>query len=158
MIIEQRCTIPAPVEQLWDFMLDVPAVSRCLPGVEAFSPAGTDEYDGAVKVKVGPIGIRLAGRIRVAERDRGRWQARMTAEGKDARIAGGVTATLSLRLEPRGPRETELHLHTDAAVLGKLGEFGQPVIRKSADRMVEQFARNIVRELEARQTAAGDAG
>jgi carbon monoxide dehydrogenase subunit G len=126
--------------------------------VEAFSPAGTDEYDGAVTVKVGPIGIRLAGRIRVAERDRVRWQARMTAEGKDARIAGGVTATLSMRLEPRGPRETELHLHTDAAVLGKLGEFGQPVIRKSADRMLEQFARNIVGELEARQTAEGPGG
>jgi uncharacterized protein len=155
MIIEQRCTIPAPVERLWDFMIDVPAVSRCLPGVETFTAAGPDEYHGAVKVKVGPIALRLQGRIVVGERDRDRWLARMTAEGQDTRVLGAVTATLSMRLAPLGPHETELHLHTDAAVLGKLGEFGQPIIRKSADRMVQQFADNIVRELETRPAAPG---
>ena len=44
---------------------------------------------------------------------------------------------------------------TDAAVLGKLGEFGQPIIRKSADRIVQQFAENIARALEARPAARG---
>lgn len=153
MILEQRCTIPVPVERLWEFMLDVPAVSRCLPGVEAFTPAGPDEYHGAVRVKVGPVGLRLEGRIVLGERDRERWQARMTAEGKDARVLGGVTAKLSLQLAPLSPDETQLHLHTDAAVLGKLGEFGQPIIRRSADRMVQQFADNIVRALAARPAA-----
>jgi carbon monoxide dehydrogenase subunit G len=155
VILEHRCTIPAPVERLWEFMLDVPAVSRCLPGVEAFTAAGADEYHGAVKVKVGPVALRLEGRLVVRERDRAAWTARMAAEGRDPRILGGVTAALGMRLVALGPETTELHLRTDAAVLGKLGEFGQPIIRRSADRMVQQFADNIVRELAARQAATG---
>lgn len=147
MIIEQRCTIPVAVDRLWEFMIDVPAVSRCLPGVDAFVATGDDEYGGAVRVKVGPISLRLEGRITVGERDGVERVARMTAEGRDPRIPGGVKAKLTMRLVPVGASETELQLHADAAVLGKLGEFGQPVIKKSADRIVQQFAENIVREI-----------
>jgi carbon monoxide dehydrogenase subunit G len=150
MIIEQSCTIPVAVDRLWDFMLDVPAVSRCLPGVDEFVARGDDQYGGAMRVKVGPISIRLEGRITVEERHALERVARMTAEGRDPRIPGSVKAKLTIRLVPASVSETELHLHADAAVLGKLGEFGQPVIKKSADRIVEHFTRNIAREMASR--------
>lgn len=153
MIFEQQCRIPVPVERLWDFMIDIPAVSRCLPGVETVTPSGEDEYRGAIRVRVGPIGLRLEGKITVGERDREQRVARMTGEARDARILGGVTAKLTMRLLPVGDRETELTVHTDAAVLGKLGEFGQPIIRRSVDRMMQQFVENVVRALEERDRA-----
>jgi carbon monoxide dehydrogenase subunit G len=31
--------------------------------------------------------------------------------------------------------------------LGKIGEFGQPIIRKKADQMLQQFVENIKRQL-----------
>ncbi len=155
MIIEHRCVVPVAVERLWDFLLDVPAVSRCLPGVDEFQAAGADTYRGAIRVKVGPIAIRVEGTIRVGERDRARWRAAMTAEGRDPRIPGGVTAQLALHLTPRGEGGTELHVRTDAAVLGKLGEFGQPVIRRSADRIMQQFVENVVRALREVGQATG---
>jgi len=32
---------------------------------------------------------------------------------------------------------------TDLAVLGKIGEFGQPIVRKKADTLLEEFARHL---------------
>jgi carbon monoxide dehydrogenase subunit G len=38
---------------------------------------------------------------------------------------------------------TRVRIDTDLAVLGKIGEFGQPIIRSKADKMLEEFAANL---------------
>lgn len=144
MIIEQKCIVPIAIAPLWDFMVDAPAVSRCMPGVEEFSITGVDEYQGKVRVKVGPISLLLEGRVTVDERDQDRWTARVTAEGRDVRIVGGIVAKLTVCLTQKDEVETELSVLTNATVLGKLGEFGQPIMRKSADRIMQQFVQNVV--------------
>ncbi|MHB8619667.1 MAG: SRPBCC family protein [Chloroflexota bacterium] len=42
-----------------------------------------------------------------------------------------------------------LEISTQATVAGKLGEFGQPVIRKKADQMMAEFSRNVKEKLSA---------
>jgi uncharacterized protein len=148
MIIEQKCLLPIPIERLWDFLIDAPAVSKCMPGIEEFSEASPDEYEGRVRIKVGPISLRLQGKVVVVERDRERWTAKMKAEGGDVRIAGGVTAILTMTLAPTQQSETELNVMTTATVLGKLGEFGQPIMKKSADRIIQQFVQNVIDALD----------
>jgi carbon monoxide dehydrogenase subunit G len=149
VIIEQRVSIPAPAEKLWALVVDVPAVSRCVPGVGSVERIDDDTYTGTMKVKVGPISLSLEGKITVAERDRDNWQARMELRAADKRISGSVSAKMTLRLEPKGERETDVAIHTDAAIMGKLGEFGQPVMRKKADQIVDEFARCLAREVGA---------
>jgi carbon monoxide dehydrogenase subunit G len=46
--------------------------------------------------------------------------------------------------------ETELFIETDTTFMGRLGELGQPVIRRKAQSTIEEFARNLARQLEAR--------
>ncbi len=145
MIIDQRVTIAAPVETVWEFVMDVPAVGSCLPGAESVTLVDDDTYRGALRVKVGPIALRLAGTIAVIERDPAARRARMDLQAADQRLSGGVKGTMQLQLEPRGEGQTELSIHTDVAVLGKLGEFGQAVIRKKADQMLAELARNLSR-------------
>jgi len=54
-----------------------------------------------------------------------------------------------MELKELGPKETELVVETDVNILGKIGEFGQPIIRKKADQMLQQFIDNIKRQLTA---------
>ena len=143
MIIEQRVTIAAPTERVWDFMMDVPAVSQCLPGVESVSQVDQDTYAGALQVRVGPIAVRLEGRVVVAEQDAESRRARMELKAADKRVNGAVNAKMLMQLHAREDGQTDLAIHTDAVVMGKLGEFGQAVIRKKADQMVTEFARNL---------------
>jgi carbon monoxide dehydrogenase subunit G len=152
MNFEQTCTIPVPVERLWDFMIDAPAVGACMPGIESFTEVGPDQYAGKVKIKVGPIALRMEGSVAVTERNRDTWTARMRAEGQDKRVFGGVKADLTMTLVPAGAASTGLVVRTDATVLGKLGEFGQPMMKKTADRILAQFVDNIVAKLAAGAT------
>jgi carbon monoxide dehydrogenase subunit G len=128
-------------------MMDVPAVGECVPGVERVSASGPDTWDGILGVKVGPIAVRFEGRVTLAERDRDAWRARMDVEASDRRIRGGVNAKATMQLTPRTDAQTDLAIHADASILGKLGQFGQAVLRKKADQVVAEFAANMSRKL-----------
>lgn len=155
MIVDQQVTIAAPVDRVWAFMMDIPSVSKCVPGVESFDRIDDDTYEGALKVKVGPIGVTLQGRVVVAERDRENFTSRMNVSAAEKRIASTVSAKTTMRLVPKGDDETELNIHTEASILGKLGEFGQAVMRRKADQVMAEFAKNMQRELAAQGATGG---
>jgi carbon monoxide dehydrogenase subunit G len=147
MILDQEVVIPAPVDRVWDFMMDIPAVSRCVPGVVSFEAIDPDTYQGALKVKVGPIGVTLQGKVKVAERDRENLRSRLEVSAAEKRIASTVNAKATMTLVPKGENETTVQIHTEAAILGKLGEFGQAVMRRKADQVMQEFAQNMSRAL-----------
>lgn len=129
-------------ERLWDFLMEVPKVGSCVPGVDGIEAVEAGTYKGSLKVQVGPIRLLLQGTIVVEEQDRSAWRARMRAEANDRRLGGGIRARLTLTLSP-AESGTRVHIETDLAVLGKIGEFGQPIIKKKADTVLEEFARNL---------------
>jgi len=143
MKFENRATVPASREKLYDFLMDVKSVSECVPGVENVREIDPDHYQATMKMRVGPIALRFEGKMSIVERDREHWRAVMQAEGNDRGAGGAVKATILMTLQEQAPNQTELLVKTDANVLGKLGEFGQPVMRKKADGIMQEFARNI---------------
>jgi carbon monoxide dehydrogenase subunit G len=145
---QQRVRVNAPAEKLWGFVMDVPQVAACVPGVsgvEVVDPA-TGKYRGKLAVSVGPIRLTLEGDISI-EPDAAGHTATMHAEARDRRLGGGVHATMKMALEP-ADGATDLVITTDATFLGKLGDFGQPVIRKKADGILDEFGRNLRARLE----------
>ena len=131
MIFSQECVIPVDRERLWNFLMDVPRVARCVPGVEHIEAVDAGGYKGRLGVRIGPIRLSPTA-----------WRARMRADANDRRLGGGIRARMSLTLTSVD-HGTRLVIETDLAVLGKIGEFGQPVIRKKADALLEEFARNL---------------
>ena len=125
-----------------------------LPGVEDVRPLDQDDYLGIIRLRVGPIGLRLEGKVSVTSRDRDAWRAAMRAEGADKSVGGSVKATIGMALHELAPTQTELVVDTDAQVLGRLGEFGQPVMRKKADSMMQEFARNVAQRATAGSPAS----
>src|SRR3990170_5389191 len=63
------CVIPVGREMLWDFLMDVPKVSQCVPGVQDVRAKGANVYEGTMKVRVGPISLNLHGQIHIASQD-----------------------------------------------------------------------------------------
>jgi carbon monoxide dehydrogenase subunit G len=151
VLIDHRITVPAPPEQVWDFMMDIPAVSRCVPGVGGVERIDDETYSGVMSVRVGPIQIKLDGRVILAERDEAARLARMDLQAADKRVNGAVNAKMRMQLSPaEGGTQTDVEIRTDANVMGKLGEFGQSVIRKKADQIVQEFANNLSAAVAAR--------
>jgi len=147
MTFTQTCTITASRDVVWDFLLQAENVAHCLAGVEAFKQLDEDNYEGTLRVRVGPIALALQGILHVEARDREQWHGAMRAEAKDRRLGGGLRAHLNMDLRDKGPTETEMCVTLEAHLLGKIGEFGQPVIRKKADAMLQEFAAQVSQQL-----------
>jgi carbon monoxide dehydrogenase subunit G len=147
MTFTQSCTITAGREAVWDFLMDVQNIAQCLPGVEDIRQVNAETYDGTLRMKVGPIALALQGTLYVEAKDRAQWHGAMRAEAKDRRLGGGVRARFGMDLVEKGAAETEMHVTLEAHVLGKIGEFGQPVMRKKADAMLQDFARQVSERL-----------
>ncbi len=147
MKFNQRAVIAVAREPLWDFLMDVPKVAQSLPGVEKIEQLDPDTYQGTLKVRVGPISINLQGKIVVEQRDRDNWRATLRADASDRLAAGAVRAKTSMELKDLSATETELIVDTDVSIMGKIGEFGQPIIRRKADTMLKEFVENIKKQL-----------
>jgi carbon monoxide dehydrogenase subunit G len=143
MDFEHRCTIPATRVALWQFLLDVPQMATCIPGVEDITSSGDNTYNGRMRVKVGPIQLTLQGTMTIETRDQQQWQIVAHSEANDRRVGGGVHVGTHLFLLENNPATTELVIQTQARLFGKLAEFGQPIIRKQADTILAEFARNL---------------
>ena len=147
MKFQQKAVIPVGREPLWEFLMDVPKVAKSLPGVESVKQLDETTYEGTLKVRVGPIGLNLTGKIFLEERDKQNWKAALRAEAADRMAAGAIRGKTSMQLRELNAKETEMDMETDVSILGKIGEFGQPIIRKKADQMLSQFVDNIKKQL-----------
>jgi carbon monoxide dehydrogenase subunit G len=127
--------------------MDVPRVAKSLPGVESVNKIDDTTYQGSLKVRVGPIGLNLQGKIILEEQNKENWRAALRAEAKDRMAAGAVNGRTSMTLKEISPEQTEFLVETDVNILGKIGEFGQPLIRKKADSMLKEFVENIKNQL-----------
>jgi carbon monoxide dehydrogenase subunit G len=127
--------------------MDVQNIAHCLPGVEDVRQVDAETYDGTLRMKIGPIALALQGILYVEARDRAQWHGAMRAEAKDRRLGGGVRARFGMDLLEKGAAETEMRVTLEAHVLGKIGEFGQPVMRKKADAMLQEFASHVSERL-----------
>jgi carbon monoxide dehydrogenase subunit G len=144
---EQTIELPeASPDRVWAFVMDVPSVAKCIPGCEGVEALGDDRYKAVVKLKVGPISLSLASEISIVEQDEAQKTAALRVEAADKRIGGAVKATMSMKLTPEGDG-TRLEVSTDANVMGRIGDFGQSVIRKKADQTLQEVAENLRKAL-----------
>lgn len=150
MKLENSCVVPATREDTWNFLTDVATAARCVPGVVDVADDGEGCYRGTLKARVGPMSISLSGTVSVQEQNEAEGRARYVVEASDRRIGGGVKTEMLVRVNRISPEETGLVIETDTTFMGRLGELGQPVIRRKAQSTIEEFARNLARELSER--------
>jgi carbon monoxide dehydrogenase subunit G len=78
----------------------------------------------------------------------------MLAEGSDKGAGGGVKARVEMSLEPISEDATDLVVRTTADVLGRIGQFGQPVMRAKADAIMRDFAAAVTERMKKSETTA----
>ena len=127
--------------------MDIPHAAFCVPGMEELVSDGDGLYQVRLQARVGPIGLTFSGTIQLVGQDPSQYEARFRVEGADRRVGGSFKSDMTLRLSPQSAGQTELAITADTTFMGKLGEFGQPVIRRKAGSTIEQFANNLAQQL-----------
>src|SRR5258708_4618065 len=141
MELEHSFTIPVPLEQAWQVLLDVQQIAPCMPGATVDSVDG-DVIAGRIKVKVGPVTMTYAGTGRFVQRDEQAHTVTLEASGKETRGAGTASATVRSTLQDEGG-QTKVVVHTTMSVTGRPAQFGRGVMAEVSGRIIERFAANL---------------
>ena len=145
MKINNEFTVGVPIQQAWNTMLNLERIAPCLPGASIQGSEG-DEYEGTMKVKIGPITANYKGTVRVDEADEENRRAVIKATGRDARGQGTASATIVSTLQEEGD-DTKVSVETDMKLTGRAAQFGRGIAQDVATKMLEQFADCLEREI-----------
>jgi uncharacterized protein len=160
MKLEQSFTVAAPVEQVWDMLVDVERVAPCLPGAEITGQAPDGSYEGNFTVKLGPTTASYRGSLRMDSLDEASRTATMHAKGTDKRGQGGANATIVSTMRQEG-EETLVDVVTDFTITGRLARFGRGgMIEDISKRMLRDFSQCLQASLAsgpAQEAAASEA-
>ena len=155
MKINNEFTVSVPIQQAWDVMLDLQKIAPCLPGAAIKDETGDGEYDGTMKVKIGPITANYKGTVKFEEVDEDNHRAVLQATGRDARGQGTASATIVSTLQEEGGESTKVNVETDMKLTGRAAQFGRGIAQDVATKMLNQFAECLEREISG-GAAAGD--
>jgi carbon monoxide dehydrogenase subunit G len=146
MEFDNTFAVNAPIDEVWDAMLDVERVAPCMPGARVIEKTGENAYKVGIKVKLGPMSMTYTGNVEITEADAGAHRALMSASAKEARGQGTANATVELRLAQSNGR-TEGTMHSEVAMSGRAAAMGQGVIGDVSAKMIETFAENLAQML-----------
>ena len=143
MKIEIVSIVPANREDTWSVIMDIPKAASCIPGINEVTSHGEGHYSATLKAKIGPMGLTLAGTITVVSQDDQCGEAEILVEANDRRVGGGVKTNMIMKITPKTAHESELVIKADTTFMGRLGELGQPIIRRKARNTLEDFTKNL---------------
>ncbi len=130
--------LPAPRQAVFDRIKDAPFFASCVDGVTNLEAIDATHYRALLETKVAYMKFRFKVSVevtRMASPDL--IEARI--EGTPLGIVGRMTATSTTRLADVNG-ETQVSYEIDAALTGKLGSIGQPVLKSKARDMEKTFA------------------
>jgi uncharacterized protein len=153
MRFENSFDVGAPIEEVWDALLDVERVAPAVPGAQVLEQTGDNAYKVAIKVKVGPMSMTYRGEVEIVERDAAAHRAVMKARAKESRGQGTANADVTMVLSGANGR-TAATVTTDVALSGKVATMGQGVLQDVSGRLVETFAQNLAAMLEGAEEPA----
>jgi carbon monoxide dehydrogenase subunit G len=147
MKLNNEFTVDVPVEDVWNVLLDLERITPCLPGASLTEETGEREYDGAMKVKLGPVTQQYKGTVKIQEADESAHRAVLRADGKDARGQGTASATIVSTLHDEGNGSTRVNVETDMQITGRAAQFGQGIQQQISEKLLARFADCLEEEI-----------
>jgi uncharacterized protein len=144
---EKRALVPASPAEVWRLLLDTQAMMACVPGVEKIEPLSDTEFVVAMHVKMSFISARFRVRTAIVEA-RPPAYLRSEGAGEDATLTSSLKLKSEVFLSAQD-EQTEIRLLLEVELFGRLGTFGLSAVKTKAERMWEEFGRNLAAKVAA---------
>ena len=149
MKLEHSFQVNAPLERVWEALVDVERVAPCLPGAEIAEAGEDGTYRGNFTVKLGPTTAAYRGELAMEEVDQEAHRSVMRASGSDKRGQGSAKATIVSKLRQEGDLTT-VEVETDFTITGRLARFGRGgMIQDVSNRLLRDFSQCLQAKLAA---------
>ncbi len=160
MKIENDFVVQAPIEAVWQYVLDVEKVAPCMPGAELTEVVDETTWKGKVGVKLGPVSMSFAGTVKLQERDDQAHRVVLKADGREQRGRGAASAVVTANMEP-AEGGTKVAFESEITITGAAAQYGRGMIQDISARLTNEFATclqaNITASAAASASSASDA-
>lgn len=133
-------TIPFPVAQVWDALLDPRVLVGTIPGCERLESTGENTYDMTVTAGVAAIKGTYAGTCSLSDL---KPHESLVMRLQGAGAPGTIDATVDVRFSEVEPGVTRVAYAADAVVGGMVGGVGQRMLGSVSKRMAGEFFGNV---------------
>ena len=147
MELNNEIDVNAPIHEVWEAFNTPERIAPCLPGAELQEVDGNN-FNGLVKIKVGPITAQYKGTASYLEKDEDAQKVVIKGDGRDTRGAGNASATITAQLSEISPDVTNVNVRTELTITGKVAQFGRGAISDVSGKLMTQFAQNLEQLLE----------
>ena len=141
MKLSGEITIAAPRQAVFDALRDARLFAACVEGVRDLQEIDATHYRAVMETKVAYIKFKFDVAVEVTRLEAPH-AIEAKIEGTPHGIVGRLSATSTTTLADQD-QGTRVHYDIEAALTGRLGSLGQPVIRSKAKEMERQFAENL---------------
>jgi carbon monoxide dehydrogenase subunit G len=143
MQLEQSFDVDAPVDRVWQALIDVEHVAPCLPGAAVTGRNDDGSYNGTFTIKIGPTTAAYTGKLEMQDVDEQSHTATLHAQGTDKRGQGGANATIISKVSETDGK-TRVEVDTDYHITGRLARFGRGgMIEDISERLLKEFAARL---------------
>lgn len=140
MELQDRVTIPASVQQVWEALNHSETLRQCIPGCEEVLQISPDEMHARVLIRMGPVRARFAGKVKMTDiRNMQGYTLNFEGSGGSAGFAKGSSVITLSSVDDA----TQLDYTVQATVAGKLGQIGGRLIDASAKQLADKFFANL---------------
>jgi uncharacterized protein len=147
--LEQSFEVRAPVERVWETLVDIERVAPCLPGAEITEAGDDGTYRGTFSVRLGPTTAAYRGELQMEELDEAARRVVMRASGQDKRGQGSAKASIVSTMHEEDDL-TRVDVETDFTITGRLARFGRGgMIQDISNRLLRDFADCLQQKIEA---------
>jgi carbon monoxide dehydrogenase subunit G len=146
MQMEGKFMVKAPIQKLWDTLLDPETLLSCIPGAEKIERIDEKTFDCVVKQKVGPISVKFKFKS-ILSKVEPPTHIEVDGEGEDIGKAGHFVQKSVVDLRETSGGEVEISYRTDATIVGKLAMFGDRIMRAKAKKVEEEFTKALQERL-----------
>jgi len=147
MILEGKLLLTAPIQKLWDSLLEAKTLQACIPGAEKIERIDEKTYDCQIKQKVGPISVRFKFTTILTQMNEPT-HMEMQGEGEDIGKAGRFSQKTSIDLRETEAGQVEISYRCDANIVGRLAMFGDRIMRAKAKTVQAEFTEALKERLE----------
>jgi uncharacterized protein len=133
--------IDAPRDAVYAKVRDARFFASCVEGVQELNEIDPDHYTAVLETKVAYLKFKFNVAVEVVRADAPR-EIEASIEGTPLGIVGRLTASSLTRLADENGA-TKVSYEIEAALTGKLGSLGQPVLRAKAKEMERLFAERM---------------
>ena len=139
MEIENEFDVPAPIDHVWTYLLDVERVAPCMPGAELTEVIDDHTWKGKVNMKLGPVSLAFAGTVTMQERDDQAKRIVLAAKGMEQRGKGAANASVTSWLE-QGDGVTNVKMRADIHLTGTVAQLSRGLLPEVSRKLTQQFA------------------